>query len=95
MAKNCLYLLILRPEQDSNLRPTAEEANPNQARQRSRSPYVALTCNEIRLTAPDDVGRLLTLAPSLALRGTAGETAPGVYTPVEYFNRPLPRGIMK
>jgi hypothetical protein len=39
---------------------------------------MALTCNDIRLTPPDDARLLLTLAPSLALRGTAGETAPRV-----------------
>ncbi len=57
----------MRPEQGSNLRPTAEEANPNQARQRPPWPYVALTCNNNnRLTPPDAARLLLTLALSLA-----------------------------
>jgi hypothetical protein len=36
---------------------------------------MALTWNDIRLTTLDNASRLLTLAPSLALRGMAGETA--------------------
>jgi hypothetical protein len=42
--------------------------NPNQARQRPPWPYVALTCNDNRLTTSDTARFLLTLAPSLALR---------------------------
>jgi hypothetical protein len=38
---------------------------------------MALTCDDNRLTTPDAAWRLLTLALSLALRRTAGETAPG------------------
>ena len=71
------HVLVWRPEQDSNLRPTAQEANPNQARQRPPSPYMALTCGDNRLTPPDAARLLLTLALSLApesARGKVGST---------------------
>ena len=83
MAKNILHLPVWRPEQDSNLRPTAWEANPNQARQRPPSPDMALTCNHNRLTTSDTARLLLTLAPSLAL-GRSLAPLSSRYGPAEF-----------
>ena len=67
MATNIRHLLVWRPEQDSNLRPSASGGKPEPGQTTPTTALPALTWHDNGPTPPDDARLLLTLAPSLAL----------------------------